>query len=191
MQIKKENTMNEITWSITEVDVEQPSTDFKPMPKGEYKLSCVSAKREEAASGNNSFIKADFIVLEGEYANWHVYHNFNETPNNEKTAVKGFIFIGRQQYKSWGMACNKENETNPDNLIDIPFDAKIDIKIPTQEEIKHRKDNGWATKELGENYISGFLRPNTKKTSVSKTLATADTTSPAESDDDDSANPWC
>ena len=72
-----------------------------------------------------------------------------------------------------------------------PNQPEIDIKIPTKEEIKHRQDNGWATKELGENIIRGFLRPNTKKTSVSKTLATADTTSPAESDDDDSANPWC
>tara|TARA_R110002050_G_scaffold282703_1_gene430765 strand:+ start:334 stop:885 length:552 start_codon:yes stop_codon:yes gene_type:complete len=183
--------MNDITWNIEDVDLQQNTTEIKPMPKGQYKLACISAQRTESASGNNSYIKADFIILEGEYANWHIFHNFNETPNNAKTAELLYIRIGQQQYKSWGLACNKENETNPNNLIDIPFDAEIDIKIPTKEEIKHRKDNGWATKELGENYISGFLRPKTKKTSVSKkTLATADATSPAESDDD-SANPWC
>jgi len=184
--------MNDITWNIEDVDLQQNTTEIKPMPKGQYKLACISAERTESASGNNSYIKADFIILEGEYANWHIFHNFNETPNNAKTAELLYIRIGQQQYKSWGLACNMENETNPQNLIDRPFDAEIDVKIPTKEEIKHRQDNGWATKELGENIIRGFLRPKTKKTTSTGSLAKeADVEQSLVEPDDGSANPWC
>ena len=106
-----------------EIDVQQ---DYRPFPKGNYKLQAVEAEEKETAKRNGTYIKVKFEVVSGEHTGRLLWENFNVS-NPSEVAQR----IGRQQLVAWATACNKPDATDTDVLIGKTFEASVDIEKGT------------------------------------------------------------
>jgi hypothetical protein len=167
--------------------VNKTTTGRKAVPAGIYTVAAEYQEVKITKNGKYHRLEVLFQIVKGPHSGHTIYHGFNyrlvDDPDGLLTKEHVPCKITHDQLVSWGMACGHEVEpqqVNTDPLMNVPCEVNIEVDV---------------SKEYGDrNAIKGWRIPSssTKKTSVSKkTLATADATSPAESDDDDSANPWC
>lgn len=112
---------------------------YEPFPPGEYRLKCLEAEEIETGADRPKderglMIKAKFEVVKGEHEGRLMWHNFNtvvkpkdRTEKAEKNAATAQN-IGRRDLANWARACGKPGAGDTDQLIDVPFDAKVGIQ---------------------------------------------------------------
>ena len=154
-----------------EIDVQQ---DYRPFPKGNYKLQAVEAEEKETAKRNGTYIKVKFEVVSGEHTGRLLWENFNVS-NPSEVAQR----IGRQQLVAWATACNKPDATDTDVLIGKTFEASVDIEKGT---------GGYED----SNKIKGYLRSDAydKIATVPKAAPVEKEEPKAEVKKDTPSNPW-
>jgi hypothetical protein len=154
-----------------EIDVQQ---DYRPFPKGNYKLQAVEAEEKETAKRNGTYIKVKFEVVSGEHTGRLLWENFNVS-NPSEVAQR----IGRQQLVAWATACNKPDATDTDVLIGKTFEASVDIEKGT---------GGYED----SNKIKGYLRSDSydKIAKVPKAAPVEREEPKAEVKKDTPSNPW-
>jgi len=154
-----------------EIDVQQ---DYRPFPKGNYKLQAVEAEEKETAKRNGTYIKVKFEVVSGEHTGRLLWENFNVS-NPSEVAQR----IGRQQLVAWATACNKPDATDTDVLIGKTFEASVDIEKGT---------GGYED----SNKIKGYLRSDAydKIAAVPKAAPVEKEEPKAEVKKDTPSNPW-
>jgi hypothetical protein len=101
----------------------QDDRNFDPVPKGLYRLRCLEAKEKATNNGKGVYISAQFEIVEGPYAKRRVFHNFNiENPSEQAQR------IGRSQVSAWARACGKPNAGSTDQLLEVPFMARLGVE---------------------------------------------------------------
>lgn len=118
--------MAKFGFDTTEVDVNNTSVDYDPLPEGQYVLKAVEAEEKETSKGDGSYIKVKFEVAKGEYAGRLLWQNFNINNPSEKAQR-----IGRQQIVAWATACGKPDADDTDKLLEKPFSADVAIEKGT------------------------------------------------------------
>jgi len=126
-----------------EVDAQQ---DYRPFPKGNYKLQAVEAEEKETAKRNGTYIKVKFEVVSGEHTGRLLWENFNV--NNPSEVAQR---IGRQQLVAWATACNKPDATDTDVLIGKTFEASVDIEKGTGGYEDSNKIKGYLRSDAYDN----------------------------------------
>ena len=154
-----------------EADVQQ---DYRPFPKGNYKLQAVEAEEKETAKRNGTYIKVKFEVVSGEHTGRLLWENFNVS-NPSEVAQR----IGRQQLVAWATACNKPDANDTDVLIGKTFEASVDIEKGT---------GGYED----SNKIKGYLRSDSYDNiaKVPKAAPVEKEEPKAEVKKDTPSNPW-
>ena len=148
--------MAKFGFNVDEVEVSERG-DFEVIPKGtEVTMKCVEAELKETSAKNGHYLACTFEITKGEYANRKVWQNFNISNPSEKAEK-----IGREQVAGWARACGKPNAKDSDELLDRPFQCKLDIEKGT---------GGYSDR----NKIGSFLTPGSEsKSSASKPTAPA------------------
>lgn len=167
--------MAKFGFDVAEVEVEdQP--DYRPIPKGEYKLQAVEAEEKETAKKNGTYIKVKFEVVSGPHTGRLIWENFNVS-NPSEVAQR----IGRQQLMAWAAACNKPDADDTDQLIGKVFSASVDIEKGT---------GGYDD----SNRIKGYLRSEAYDVAEKKPAKEAppETAEPEDkkSEGNKPTNPW-
>jgi len=150
---------------------------FELLPPGEYRLSCSEADVKDTKRRDGQYISATFEVVGKPGKIWHNFNIHNPNPKAEE--------IGRQQIAAWARACGKPNARDTDELLDLQFNAKIDIE----------KREGYSDKNVIKAFLFGkqpsatqgvrsVTQDTVKEPAVAKTEAKA--TSNAVS----AKNPW-
>ena len=155
-----------------EADIQQ---DYRPCPKGDYKLQAVEAEEKETAKKNGMYIKVKFEVVSGEHTGRLLWENFNIS-NPSEVAQR----IGRQQLVAWATACNKPDASDTDVLIGKTFEASVDIEKGT---------GGYED----SNKIKGYLRSAASDKVAKAPKATAkveEIATEPEVKSDKPSNPW-
>lgn len=101
----------------------QAKKDFELMPAGKYNLICTNATLEKSKTGGK-YIKAEFTVMDGEFAKRKLWMNFNIENANPKA-----VEIGLEQLKSLGECAGADTdkmETLSD-LLELEVTAMVKI----------------------------------------------------------------
>lgn len=118
--------MAKFGFAVDEVEVSDRG-DFEVIPKGtEVTMKCTEAEMKETSAKNGHYLACTFEITKGEYANRKVWQNFNINNPSEKAEK-----IGREQVAGWARACGKPNAKDSDDLLERPFQCKLDIEKGT------------------------------------------------------------
>jgi hypothetical protein len=115
--------------SILDVDVDElPDSDT--IPAGEYLLRIDSVSDPQTDKNEQQFVKIEFTVAEGEYANRKVYENY--VPLQGKSTLKKIIRAA---------GYDKPRLTSTDDLVGLELKATVKIeksdKYGDQNRIAH------------------------------------------------------
>ncbi len=178
--------MAKFGFDIAEVEVSERG-DFEVMPKGEYRLKGVEAESKTTSRGDGSYIAAKFEVIKpSEYSGRFVWQNFNvENPNDK--AQK----IGREQLAGWARACGKPNAKDTDELLERPFDCKLDIEKGTGGYSDKNKIASFLSASSGSGNVQNASTPPAKETSTPEEKPAKKEPAPASpSSGSAKKNPW-
>jgi hypothetical protein len=101
-------------------------TDFAIIPEGtEVRMKCTEAEDKETSTGGE-MIAATFVIIEGEHKGRKIWQNFNTVNKSEKAQN-----FGRRMVAGWARAAGKPNAKNTDQLLEVPFWAKLGIEAGT------------------------------------------------------------
>jgi hypothetical protein len=174
----KEKNMARFGFSANEYE---PDTgggggSYEPIPEGEYELMCEEAEDKKTSAGTGVYIKAKFRVLGPTHADRLIFMNFNIQNPSSKAEE-----IGRRQVSGWAAACGKPNASDTDELINVPFLAKITIEPASGQYGPQNRINGYLVKESGGAPAPKPATPVAKPTppAVASTPAPAATSKPA------------
>lgn len=106
-------------------------TSFETIPPGEYKVSVEKAEIKPTKAGTGEYLKVEFVILDGEHAQWKLWHNFNVKNPNEKA-----VQIGKQQLKSFLIAAGY---ADPTKMTDVATLSGLQCLVVT----KIRKSEGY------------------------------------------------
>jgi hypothetical protein len=147
--------MAKFGFDVTEVEVSERG-DFEVIPKGtEVTMKCTEAELKETSAKTGHYLACVFEITKGEYVNRKVWQNFNISNPSEKAEK-----IGREQVAGWARACGKPNAKDSDDLLERPFQCKLDIEKGTV---------GYGDR----NKIGSFLTPGSESKAASKPAAPA------------------
>ena len=121
------------------------SNSFDVMPKGEYTLKGIDAEMKDTKAGTGKYLSVTFEIVKGEFQGRRVWMNFNLFNPNDKAEK-----IGREQLASWARACGKPNAGDSDELLERPFQGKLDIEKGT---------GGYEDKNVIKAFLSGDVKP--------------------------------
>ncbi len=79
--------------------VKEVKTDFEPLPDGDYLCQVEAAESKRTKKLDGTYVKVTFSVLEGDYENRKIWHNFNTTNPNPQA-----VDIGLSQLKAFFVA---------------------------------------------------------------------------------------
>jgi hypothetical protein len=118
--------------------------NYDPIPEGEYELMCEEAEDKKTSAGTGVYIKAKFRVLGPTNAGRFIFMNFNI--QNPSTKAEE---IGRRQVSGWAAACGRPNAADTDELLNLPFRAKITVEPGSGNYGPQNRINGYLVKEGG------------------------------------------
>jgi hypothetical protein len=118
--------------------------NYDPIPEGEYELMCEDAEDKKTSAGTGVYIKAKFRVLGPTNEGRFIFMNFNI--QNPSTKAEE---IGRRQVSGWAAACGRPNAADTDELLNLPFRAKITIEPGSGNYGPQNRINGYLVKEGG------------------------------------------
>lgn len=151
-------------FTASEYDPDTGPGNYEPIPEGDYQLMCEEAEEKQTAAKTGSYIKAKFQVLGPSHAGRLIWMNFNIHNPSAKAEE-----IGRRQISGWAAACGRPNAADTDELLNLPFNAKVTIEP--------------GSGQYGpQNRISGYLMPeapSAPKASAAPKAATAPAPAPA------------
>lgn len=115
------------------VEEESKNAGFDALPAGEYVVVITAAELKTNANNAGEHVSITAQVIEGDFENRLLFHNFN-VQNANPTAEK----IGRGELSCLCKALGITAPTDTDELKDIPFRVKvaIDRKDPTRNQMK-------------------------------------------------------
>lgn len=103
---------------------EPVTLDFDPIPAGNYVLAMKEQEVLENKKGTGSYLKAEFQVIEGEYAGRKIWFNFNVMHESAKTQQ-----IGRGQLAALHLAVGGVGIPEDGALLlDKPFIGKVSVE---------------------------------------------------------------
>lgn len=141
------------------------SSDYEPIPKGEYEMMMEEAEEKETAS-RGLMIKAKFRVLGPTHANRVIYNNYNVVNSNPKAEE-----ISKRQLSTLCRAVGKPNAQDTDELLNLPFIGVVSIEPGRGEYGPQNRIDGYKSK-------SGNA-PAAQKTSPAPSQSPAAVTQPA------------
>ena len=150
--------MAQICFDANNVD---PQIQFEPIPNGKYVAVITESEIKPTASGNGSFLKLTFEVIEGEHDGRKVFARLNlDNPNAQAVA------IAQAQLSA---ICRAVGVMTPRDSEEL-HNKKLLVTVKVRE-----------NKETGEKYndVSGFGPVELKP--VSGTPTSAPTTKPTDS----------
>ena len=112
-----------------------PTTDFDPIPAGQYIVAITASEMKPTKTGNGSYLQLEFVVLEGDCKDRKVWARLNLN-NPNATAVK----IARSELSA---ICHAVGVMQPKDSVDLHnLPLQITVKC------KKREDNGEITNEI-------------------------------------------
>lgn len=125
-----------------ELDIDNTeSTEFELIPNGEYRAIMIESAVQQTRAGNGTYLKATWLILDGEYEGRKIWEMYTLTNLNAKATQ-----IGRSQLKSIAMAQGKMSGMVNDS--EDMHDKPVMIRVKTEP----------GQGEYGpKNRISGYL----------------------------------
>lgn len=111
------------------------------VPQGVYTLALVNGE-EKAAKNGGSYLNCEFEIVDGKFAGRKIFEMFGLWLSSDKA-----VEIARGRLSSFCKACKKLTVNDTDELIGIPFQAKVVVE----------------TDDYGDkNKIKKFIEPTAK-----------------------------
>ena len=131
--------MAQINFKASSIQIEERSTNFGPLPAGDYEMMIVKSETKPTKAGTGHYLECEMHVLGGESSGRRHWERFNlDNPNAQ--AVK----IAEESLAKLCMAIGLDNVEDSEQLHDQPFIAEVGID---------KKDNTrnviWGYKPLG------------------------------------------
>jgi len=103
----------------------QKEDSFEALPAGEYTAMIVSSEKKQSNNKpQNSYLKLEWEVLEGQYRGRKIFENINLWNDNQQA-----VEIARKAIDSIYAACGKLNGVkNSEELHRIPMVLKLTVK---------------------------------------------------------------
>jgi hypothetical protein len=122
-----------------------PSEGFELLPPGNYRVQITDADVRPTKDGRGRFVWTEMEVLDGEYANRKLWHNFNIKNDSEKAQQ-----IGLSQLSALCHAIAVMGMEDTDELKFKPFVVSVGTQAPkdgydAQNRIKNFKPNDQAS----------------------------------------------
>lgn len=99
--------------------------DFTPIPAGKYKAMIVDSEVKPTSAGNGNYLKLEWEIIEGEFANRKVFANLN-LDNPSVNAVE----IARRDLSAICHACGKLQVSDSNELHDTPCVITVKVTPP-------------------------------------------------------------
>ena len=117
-------------WDLTNVT---ESRSFGVIPKGEYLVSAKAGELKATKTGDGSYVKVEFVILEGDYADRKLWMNFNVANPNPKA-----VEIGMGQLKGFfkcaGLTDAQMKSLKPESFAGQCAIAVVDVETDSYGE---------------------------------------------------------
>jgi hypothetical protein len=130
--------MSELTTALTEafnVDTEEGSPDFAPVPKGQYSATATDAKAGPLKSGRGQAVSVTLEIADGEYAGRLIWDRII-IAHESAEAMK----FGRRKFKDLADACGVAGQIT-DLLVLLHTPLLISVKIEEDESGEYAPKN--------------------------------------------------
>lgn len=118
------------------------ANEFELLPNGEYKSMPIETSLQTTKAGTGTYVKATWLILDGEYEGRKIWETYNITNPNPKAAN-----IGKAQLKSIAIAQGMPANGTVKNHEDLQ-DKPVMIRVKTEP----------GSGEYGpKNRISGYM----------------------------------
>lgn len=117
------------------------TNNYELLPVGDYLVQCEKAELMKTKKGTGEYVKCTFTVLDDQYANRKIFHNFNIKNNNAKA-----VEIGLAQLKQFMRCAGSESFMleSIEYLIGLKCVAHVKIRkddeYPDQNVISYFKE---------------------------------------------------
>lgn len=102
----------------------EPSQSFDILPPGKYTAEIAATEIKEAKSGNGSYLKLEYTILDGAHANRKVWSQHNIIHSSPKAET-----VGRQQLSSICHAAGVTGKlTDTDQLVGKPMQIDVGVE---------------------------------------------------------------
>lgn len=101
----------------------KPSESFDPLPPGKYKAMIVASEIKDTQAGDGKYLKLEFQILEGEFANRRLWTNLNLRNPNQKA-----MEIAYRDLAAIESALGLRNVQRSEDLHDRPLIVKVKIE---------------------------------------------------------------
>lgn len=123
--------MAQLSFNAAGIDT---TDNFELIPKGLYLAELVEDEMVQTKSGNGSYLKCQFEIIEGPHAGRKVFHNFNlDNPNQQA------VEIARKQLAQLCEAQGKQAIQDSSELYGTPITIRVGIK--KDKEGQHEDQN--------------------------------------------------
>lgn len=101
----------------------EPHKAFDPVPPGEYRAFIVNSEVKDTSNGKGEYLKLEWIIAEGQFANRRVFQNINiKNPNAQAQR------IAQGELSAICRATGKSRVVDSSELHNIPVIIKLRIK---------------------------------------------------------------
>lgn len=101
--------------------------DFTPLPAGEYLAYVVSSEVKSNKAGTGEYLKAEWDVIDGEYAGRKIFANYNLSHTNPQAAE-----IGQRELAAACRAMGLGAVQDSEQMHAIPCVLKLTIRKPKE-----------------------------------------------------------
>lgn len=135
-------------------DVE-PSAPMELIPPGNYLCSIVNSEMLDTSNNNGQYLKLEFVVLEGQYANRHLWSNLNLVNSNPKT-----VEIAQKDLSAICHATGQLMVSDSEQLHNKPMIVTVKVKPAGND-----KKDVWRE---AQNELRGYSSPSRQRAPVSQ-----------------------
>lgn len=161
-----------------------PSAPMEPMPSDWYtaKITAFEMKptKDHATSGSE-YLKTEYTIIDGKYANRKVWHNLNL-----KNANPDAVRIAYEQLSAICHATGRIKIGTTDELLGLPMSIRVTLRAATQEYDAQNEVKGWKALEGG---ASGGVAGGPSMAGLGSSDAPAVSNQPSFSDQQSQAAP--
>lgn len=114
--------MAQINFKASSVQIEERSSNFGPLPAGDYEMMIVKSDTKATKAGTGHYLECEMHILSGEHSGRRHWERFNlDNPNAQ--AVK----IAQESLARLCAAIGVDEVDDSEQLHDQPFIAEIGI----------------------------------------------------------------
>ncbi|RTL05218.1 DUF669 domain-containing protein [Candidatus Dependentiae bacterium] len=124
------------------------SNDFELMPAGDYLVVSDTVEVKETKGGDGRYLKVMYKVLEGDWKNRVVFHQFNFENKNPKA-----VEIAKGELKKWFIAAGLPPEAQVIKSADSVCGLKCVIKVGVKTDSQYGDKNvvkGWKSEHSAD-----------------------------------------